>query len=119
MDLFRKPKKQKEAIQSIGTPFAVKHDQHVGFDKTTGQFTGLSPEMKAILGSSGISSNEITENSDAVLKALHFQEKYLKSGGEMPKPSLTQNTMRRQQVGGGKQAPGPPPKSILFLFFII
>ena len=117
MSIFRRnstKSKVSPIIQSIGTPFAVKHDQHVGFDKATGQFTGLSPEMKAILGSSGISSNDISEHSDAVLKALTFQEKYLKNNGEIPKPS---NTIRRQQVGGGKQAPAPPPQqSIHFTF---
>lgn len=122
MDLFRKKSKKqddKNNIQSIGTPFAVKHDQHVGFDPATGQFTGLSPEMKAILGSSGISSNDISENSDAVLKVLNFQERMLKNNGEIPKPSFSQNTMRRQQVGGGKQAPAPPQQSQSILIALL
>ena len=104
-----KKKKDKEAIKEIGTPFQVTHDNHVGFDPSTGQFTGLSPEMKLLFAQSGISVSEVSENPDALIQALTFQEKFLKNDGNIPgaMPKVP-NAQRRNQVGGGQLAPKPP-----------
>lgn len=100
-------KKKKEPAGSIGTPYAVKQLGHVGFDKATGQFVGLPDEWKRMLGTSGISADEVEQNPDAVLQALEFQERYLKSDGMMEPPALP-NAIRRKQVGDGQAAPTPP-----------
>lgn len=102
-------KKKKTAGSSIGTPYAVKQLGHVGFDKVTGQFVGLPDEWKVMLGTSGISADEVEQNPDAVLQALEFQDRFLKSEGQIEPPSLP-NAIRRKQVGGGTAAPAPPPQ---------
>ena len=57
---FSKPKKNsnsdqnEEAIKEIGTPTNVKHNWHVGFNNSTGQFEGLPPAWDAWLGTSNI-----------------------------------------------------------------
>src|SRR3990167_3301943 len=97
----------KKKKQTIGTPYAVQQLSHVGYDKSTGQFVGLPAEWKVRLGTAGISSNEIEANPEAVLQALEFQDRYLKNEGVVaPPPS---NAIRRLNVGGGQQAPAPPP----------
>mmetsp|Transcript_69117 Transcript_69117/g.104217 ORF Transcript_69117/g.104217 Transcript_69117/m.104217 type:complete len:603 (-) Transcript_69117:139-1947(-) len=106
---FSKKKKDKADVGSIGTPYAVKQLGHVGFDKATGQFLGLPDEWKVMLGTSGISADEVEENPDAVLMALEFQDKFLKNDGQVAAPALP-NAARRKQFGGG-DAPAPPPPS--------
>eukprot|EP00026_Physarum_polycephalum_P003456 Phypoly_transcript_03468.p1 GENE.Phypoly_transcript_03468~~Phypoly_transcript_03468.p1 ORF type:complete len:698 (+),score=137.43 Phypoly_transcript_03468:114-2207(+) len=73
--LFGK-KKPKEKEISIGTPFNVNHRVHVNFNTTTG-FEGLPMEWEAMLKSSGITKDEVIDNSDAVLSVLEFQAKRL------------------------------------------
>ena len=43
-----------EGPQEIGTPTNVKHNWHVGFNISTGQFEGLPPAWDAWLGTSNI-----------------------------------------------------------------
>ena len=43
-----------EVIKEIGIPTNVKHNWHVGFNSSTGQFEGLPPAWDAWLGSSNI-----------------------------------------------------------------
>lgn len=108
-------KKKKKEGGSISTPYAVKQLGHVGFDKSTGTFVGLPDEWKVMLGTSGISADEVEENPDAVLQALEFQDRFLKNEG-MVEAALP-NAIRRKQVGEGKQAPAPPPNQFGLLFF--
>eukprot|EP01104_Vermistella_antarctica_P014705 TRINITY_DN4680_c2_g2_i1.p1 TRINITY_DN4680_c2_g2~~TRINITY_DN4680_c2_g2_i1.p1 ORF type:complete len:813 (-),score=154.70 TRINITY_DN4680_c2_g2_i1:173-2425(-) len=77
----------------IGTPFQVERLAHVGFDKDTGQFVGLPREWKVMLGTSGIKTEELQDDPDAVLAVLQFQQSMLDHGGDY----------------GGAAAPPPPP----------
>jgi len=104
----KKKKSDKSGCGSIGTPYAVKQLGHVGYDKSTGQFLGLPDEWKIMLGTSGITANEVEENPDAVLMALEFQDRFMKNEGKVEAPALP-NAIRRKQLGGGEQAPAPPP----------
>jgi len=106
----KKKKSDKSGCGSIGTPYAVKQLGHVGYDKSTGQFLGLPDEWKIMLGTSGITANEVEENPDAVLMALEFQDRFMKNEGKVEAPALP-NAIRRKQLGGGEQAPAPPPQS--------
>jgi len=99
-------KKKKKETSVIGTPYAVQQLGHVGFDKATGQFVGLPDEWKVMLGTSGITADEVEQNPDAVLQALEFQTNFIKSDGHVP-PAIP-NSVRRLQVGGGQAAPAPP-----------
>jgi hypothetical protein len=102
-------KAKKEGPKDIGTPFEVKQIGHVGFDKASGQFVGLPQEWKVQLAQSGITSSDIQDNPDAVLKALEFQDRFMKNNELGGTPSVP-NALRRLNVGGGAvPAPSPPP----------
>lgn len=55
---------------AISGPMNVKHEWHVKYDQSTGQFNGLPPAWTAWLEKSNISANEQKENPAAVLHAL-------------------------------------------------
>ncbi|XP_045167166.2 uncharacterized protein LOC123530454 [Mercenaria mercenaria] len=63
---------------SIGTPYMVQHNFHVGFDKVTGEFNGLPPAWQMLLGSSDISKEEQQENPEAVINSLKTYSKSIK-----------------------------------------
>ena len=46
----------------ISAPTSFKHEIHVGFDPTSGDFTGLPMEWKQLLDNSGISKDEQIKN---------------------------------------------------------
>lgn len=99
--LFGKKKKNERDNITIGTPFNVAHRVHVNYNTTTG-FEGLPPEWEAMLKSSGITKDEVLDNSDAVLSVLEFQAKRLLPSNTTPiagAPSI------------GKRPPPPPPGS--------
>jgi len=64
----------KIACISATTPFNIKQD--VDLDSATG-FQNLPLEWEAVLLSSGITKNEVIEQSDAVLNVLKFSQKKL------------------------------------------
>lgn len=59
-------------FEDVSSPFNVQHNIHVDFDSETG-FSGLPVEWEAMLKSSGLSKDEVTNNPDEVLKVLEFQ----------------------------------------------
>ncbi|KAL4226104.1 P21-Rho-binding domain [Mactra antiquata] len=63
---------------SIGTPYQVQHNFHVGFDKFTGNFEGLPPAWELLLGSSNITKEEQKENPQAVINSLKTYSKSIK-----------------------------------------
>lgn len=65
-------KKKKEKEVEIGSPFGVERNLHVGFNQETGEFTDLPPDWAALLGSSGLSQQEIRAAPDAVRQVLAF-----------------------------------------------
>lgn len=66
-------------IKQIGSPTGFKHEWHVGFDNTTGDFVGLPPAWDMWLTSSNISKKEQTQNPNAVINALKTYEKSMRN----------------------------------------
>ncbi|KAI8976021.1 kinase-like domain-containing protein [Pilobolus umbonatus] len=58
----------------ISGPYNAKHVTHVGFDASTGEFTGLPQEWQLLLQHSGISKKEQYQNPQAVLDAIGFYQ---------------------------------------------
>ncbi|XP_060066232.1 serine/threonine-protein kinase PAK 1-like isoform X2 [Ylistrum balloti] len=81
MPFGKKTKKSTSAeapVMHISAPTMVKHNFHVGFDKTTGTFQGLPPHWTALLQHSNISSEEQEENPEAVINSLRLFTKSFK-----------------------------------------
>ncbi|XP_052279299.1 serine/threonine-protein kinase PAK 1-like isoform X2 [Dreissena polymorpha] len=55
---------------SIGAPYMVQHNFHVGFDSVTGQFNGLPAAWQLLLSGSNITKEEQKENPQAVIDSL-------------------------------------------------
>ncbi|XP_060563077.1 serine/threonine-protein kinase PAK 2-like [Ruditapes philippinarum] len=71
-------KKEDNTGQSIGCPFEVHHNFHVGFDHLTGDLNGLPPAWKALLGSSDITTEEQKSNPEAVINSLKTYSRSIK-----------------------------------------
>jgi len=63
----------------ISAPTSFKHEIHVGYDPSNGDFTGLPMEWKQLLENSGISREEQKANPQVVLDVLDF---YTESKGQ-------------------------------------
>lgn len=66
-DVF-KPSQRPE----ISTPYDPVHLTHVGFNASTGEFTGLPKEWQQLLQESGISRSEQEKNPQAVMEIVKF-----------------------------------------------
>lgn len=64
----------------ISTPYDPVHLTHVGFNSSTGEFTGLPKEWQQLLQESGISKLEQEKNPQAVMDIVKF---YQESRGEV------------------------------------
>ncbi|KAG1048281.1 hypothetical protein G6F46_003925 [Rhizopus delemar] len=75
-DLLSKDKQsnEQEKEMEISGPYNAKHVTHVGFDASTGEFTGLPREWQTLLQHSGISKHEQYQNPQAVLDAIGFYQ---------------------------------------------
>lgn len=62
----------------IGAPYMVQHNFHVGFDKITGDFSGLPPAWELLLKGSDISKEEQKQNPEAVINSLKTFSKSIK-----------------------------------------
>lgn len=62
----------------ISTPYDPVHLTHVGFNSSTGEFTGLPKEWQQLLQESGISKSEQEKNPQAVMEIVKF---YQETGG--------------------------------------
>uniref|UniRef100_A0A8C4R2S7 non-specific serine/threonine protein kinase n=1 Tax=Eptatretus burgeri TaxID=7764 RepID=A0A8C4R2S7_EPTBU len=56
----------------ISSPSQVIHVMHVGFDRVTGEFTGMPTQWIQRLDSASISKSEQEKNPEAVINALEF-----------------------------------------------
>ena len=63
---------------AISTPYDPVHLTHVGFNSSTGEFTGLPKEWQQLLQESGISRMEQEKNPQAVMEIVKF---YQEGGG--------------------------------------
>jgi len=61
----------------VSEPVTVSHRIHVDFNSESGGFQGLPPEWEKLLQSSGITQDDVKENSDAVLDILEFGSQYM------------------------------------------
>ncbi|KAI8338840.1 kinase-like domain-containing protein [Blakeslea trispora] len=76
-DLINKDKQsnnEQEKEMEISGPYNAKHVTHVGFNSSTGEFTGLPQEWQTLLQHSGISKVEQYQNPQAVLDAIGFYQ---------------------------------------------
>ncbi|KAI8883017.1 Pak2 protein [Backusella circina FSU 941] len=74
-ELLNKDKQvEQEKDMEISGPYNTKHVTHVGFDASTGEFTGLPQEWQVLLQHSGISKKEQYQNPQAVLDAIGFYQ---------------------------------------------
>lgn len=58
----------------ISTPYDPVHLTHVGFNSSTGEFTGLPKEWQQLLQESGISRQEQEKNPQAVMEIVKFYQ---------------------------------------------
>lgn len=58
----------------ISTPYDPVHLTHVGFNSSTGEFTGLPKEWQQLLQESGISRSDQEKNPQAVMEIVKFYQ---------------------------------------------
>ncbi|KAH9000170.1 Pkinase-domain-containing protein [Lactarius akahatsu] len=81
----------------ISTPYDPVHLTHVGFNSSTGEFTGLPKEWQQLLQDSGISKSEQEKNPLAVMEIVKF---YQEGGG-----GDVWDKMGHAPFPGGSQSP--------------
>lgn len=101
--LMKKVKKKKAveepAPMMIGTPYNVKHVEHVGVDpRSSTGFTGLPDKWRQLLNVSGITREEVDAHPQEVLDVIQFHLQ-----GPPPKmptrQTLQRNVMKAIQIG--------------------
>ncbi|KAH9990611.1 kinase-like domain-containing protein [Russula vinacea] len=83
----------------ISTPYDPVHLTHVGFNSSTGEFTGLPKEWQQLLQDSGISKSDQEKNPLAVMEIVKF---YQEGGGDV------WDKMGHAPAPGGSQSPPIP-----------
>ena len=58
----------------ISSPYDPVHLTHVGFNSSTGEFTGLPKEWQQLLQESGISRSDQEKNPQAVMEIVKFYQ---------------------------------------------
>ncbi|CAH0018507.1 unnamed protein product [Clonostachys rhizophaga] len=66
----------------ISAPENPVHVTHVGYDSSTGQFTGLPKEWQRLINESGISEKERRENPQTMVDILQFYKETTEKGHE-------------------------------------
>jgi p21-activated kinase 1 len=89
----------------ISTPYDPVHLTHVGFNSSTGEFTGLPKEWQQLLQDSGISKSDQEKNPLAVMEIVKF---YQEGGGDV------WDKMGHAPAPGASQSPPIPgiPQSV-------
>ena len=86
----------------ISTPYDPVHLTHVGFNTSTGEFTGLPKEWQQLLQESGISKSEQEKNPQAVMEIVKFYQEGRAEGSvwdkmgaiQAPQPAQSQSSSR-------------------------
>lgn len=73
----------------ISPPLNFEHTVHVGFDHTTGEFTGMPESWARLLSQSNISKTEQKKNPQAVLDVLNYYDNSAKEKDEAKLKFLT------------------------------
>ena len=86
---------------AISSPSGFRQTAHVGFDPDTGEFEGLPSEWEVLLGTSGLSKDEVQENPERVLRVLQFHQQQLEaSNAQHDDVSLPRATRRFKAATG-------------------
>ncbi|PFH50272.1 hypothetical protein AMATHDRAFT_145596 [Amanita thiersii Skay4041] len=98
----------------ISTPYDPVHLTHVGFNSSTGEFTGLPKEWQQLLQESGISRQEQEKNPQAVMDIVKFYQEgpadvwdKLGAVGPIEPPFMKDPSPTDFQ---NPRSPPPPPK---------
>lgn len=104
---FLAPSKRPE----ISTPYDPVHLTHVGFNSSTGEFTGLPKEWQQLLQESGISRSEQEKNPQAVMEIVKFyQEGRGDVWDKMGAVGVEQSASVNEGFVNPRAAPPPPKK---------
>ncbi|MBE7179876.1 MAG: protein kinase [Terriglobus roseus] len=105
------------SMGGVSNPTNFAHRVHVGFDPTSGAFTGLPQEWEKLLTASAITKDDYQRNPQAVVEVLQFYTEKLVKRAEDPQqyPSLTPTpsveTASHKQLGyGGSGSSIAPPR---------
>jgi len=99
----------------ISTPYDPVHLTHVGFNSSTGEFTGLPKEWQQLLQESGISRLEQEKNPQAVMEIVKFYQEghgdvWDKMGAMGAVESQSGSLTQVQEGFHNPRAAPPPPK---------
>lgn len=107
----------------ISTPYDPVHLTHVGFNASTGEFTGLPREWQQLLQDSGISRAEQEKNPQAVMEIVKFYQEGRSEGGNVwdkmgaikptPGASTAGSSSLVSDLNSPRIAPLPPKKSVI------
>ncbi|CAE6365622.1 unnamed protein product [Rhizoctonia solani] len=103
MDNFLTAQKKPE----ISTPYDPVHLTHVGFNSSTGEFTGLPKEWQQLLSDSGISRLEQERNPEAVMEVMKF---YQETNGAVAIGDVWDKMNPGSPTGGKSSPPDLPSK---------
>ncbi|KAF8239377.1 STE/STE20/PAKA protein kinase [Tricholoma matsutake] len=99
----------------ISTPYDPVHLTHVGFNSSTGEFTGLPKEWQQLLQESGISRSDQEKNPQAVMEIVKFYQEgrgdvwdKLGAMGGPAEPSYRASNV--DDTLQNPRSPPPPPK---------
>ncbi|KAJ7115981.1 kinase-like domain-containing protein [Mycena epipterygia] len=91
----------------ISTPYDPVHLTHVGFNSSTGEFTGLPKEWQQLLSESGISRSEQEKNPQAVMEIVKFYQEGQAEGWDK---LGTMGAFEPDEGFQNPRSPPPPPK---------
>ncbi|PPQ91857.1 hypothetical protein CVT25_000732 [Psilocybe cyanescens] len=109
-EMFNTPKRVE-----ISTPFDPVHLTHVGFNSSTGEFTGLPKEWQQLLQESGISRSEQEKNPQAVMEIVKFYQEghgdvWDKLGNVGGTQEVSFLPSKLEESFQNPRSPPPPPK---------
>ncbi|KAH9479386.1 Serine/threonine-protein kinase SMU1 [Psilocybe cubensis] len=109
-EMFNTPKRVE-----ISTPFDPVHLTHVGFNSSTGEFTGLPKEWQQLLQESGISRSEQEKNPQAVMEIVKFYQEghgdvWDKLGNVGGNQDVSFLQSKLEESFQNPRSPPPPPK---------
>ncbi|KAK3060194.1 hypothetical protein LTS18_009102, partial [Coniosporium uncinatum] len=110
------------SMGGVSNPTNFTHRVHVGFDPTSGAFTGLPQEWEKLLTASAITKDDYARNPQAVVEVLQFYtEKLVKRAEDplqysslMPTPTIEANKQLGYGSSGNSIAPPRPTPSNAF-----
>lgn len=116
----------------ISTPYDPVHLTHVGFNASTGEFTGLPREWQQLLQESGISRSDQEKHPQAVMEIVKFYQEGRAEGGSVwdkmggvkpaasagsassytnPQLSVVQERQQQPEPPSYQRAAPPPPSA--------